>query len=98
MTNENKPPIDRIEYKNTKNVTIWLENGAKIRYKTNENRKIQQDTYEPNDPHSIFESTTISEDTGSVREYALDWLEWYTNAPIEEIQKGDFSKCLIGEK
>jgi hypothetical protein len=94
--------LQRIEYDNneknltgTENVVIWLENGGKIRYKRTEDGAIKQQTFKPNDPHTVWESTEVGTEDDSVREFAMDWIEWYSNADEEEIKSDDFSGCVL---
>ena len=91
-----KADIERVEYIDTENVVIWLSNEGKIKYyRDGETGKIIQDTFKPNDPDTAWESVEVGGEDDSVRAFALDWIEWYINATIEEVMRDDFSRYLL---
>lgn len=88
-----KPNLKRIERNASKRI-IWLENGAKIQYRK-AGGEILQETFKANDPHSVWESVDVGRQDENLDEYALGWIEWYLNAPLDEIKDDDFNSCLI---
>ena len=94
-----KADIERVEYIDTENVVIWLSNEGKIKYyRDGETGKIIQDTFRSDDPNTAWESVAVGGEEDNVKAFALDWVEWYINASIQEVVSDDFSRYLLRDR
>mgnify|MGYP000361943111 CR=1 FL=1 len=90
-----KPKLQKIDLGH-KSTSIWLENGAHIKYEVKDD-SLRQYIFAPDDPHSAWEINDVGLAGDSVHEFALGWLEWYLESPASEIKKDDFHKHLLKE-
>ena len=92
----NKPTLRKIDYSKDE-ILIWLDNEGHIKY-SEENGKIWESIFAPEDPDSAWEHNTIGPAEDNLAEYALTWIEWYLETPVEEIAQTDFHNELLSNK
>ncbi len=88
-----KPPLEKIDYSSDE-ISIWLENGGHIKYKK-AGVKIWEYIFAPEDSHTAWEMNDVGPADDNLAEYAINWIEWYLDTPVEEIAEEDFHKELL---
>ena len=76
---EELPEVKKVEKKPVTNpviTTVYFENGAKLRYKANDG-KIVEEIFAPSDPDSVMDSTVITEGAETTENIAATSLDLY---------------------
>lgn len=84
------PPISKIDADWGKCITIWFQNDAQLRYRWDDDEEgIVEETFQANDPHSVFDSVGVGGEQEELEEYALAAVERYINE-----YQNDAKACL----